>query len=115
MLRFDGQCGGLVFRHIVGGPEAIEDVQTEILAERLDRALAAWDGLWAQVAPVLLDEPLAKMAGQLARVHALRGADAVHLAAAQATGSDLLLSADRQLCAAAQRCGLGVIDLDQAT
>jgi hypothetical protein len=86
-----------------------------LTASGLERTLAAWDGLWAQVAPVLLDEPLARTAGELARVHALRGADAVHLAAAQATGSDLLLSADRQLCAAAQRCGLGTIDLDQAT
>jgi uncharacterized protein len=86
-----------------------------LTAPGLERALAAWDGLWAQVAPVLLDEPLAKTSGELARVHALRGADAVHLAAAQATGSDLLLSADRQLCAAAKRCGFGVIDLDNAT
>ncbi len=84
-----------------------------LTAPGLERALATWDGLWAQVAPVLLDEPLAKTAGELARVHALRGADAVHLAAAQATGSDLLLSADRQLCAAAQRCGIGIVELDQ--
>jgi uncharacterized protein len=81
----------------------------------LGRALGTWDGLWGQVAPVLLDEPLARAAGGLAQVHALRGADAVHLAAAQASGSDLLLSADRQLCAAAQRCGIGIIDLDRMT
>jgi uncharacterized protein len=81
----------------------------------LERALATWDGLWAQVAPVLLDEPLAKVAGELAQAHALRGADAVHLAAAQATGCDLLLSADRKLCEAAQRCGIGIIDLDLTT
>lgn len=81
----------------------------------LGRALRSWDGLWAQVAPVVLDESLAKTAGELARVHALRGADAVHLAAAQATGSDLLLSADRDLCAAAQRCGIATIELNHPT
>jgi predicted nucleic acid-binding protein len=86
-----------------------------LTAPGLERALDAWDGLWAQVAPVVLDDPLAKTAGELARLHALRGADAVHLAAAQVTGSDLLLSADRQLCAAARRCGLGIIDLNQVT
>ena len=49
----------------------------------LGRALRSWDALWAQVAPVVLDESLAKTAGELARVHALRGADAVHLATAR--------------------------------
>jgi hypothetical protein len=47
-------------------------------------------------------------------VHALRGADAVHLAAAQATGGDLLLSADRDLWAAAQRCGVVTLELNDS-
>jgi uncharacterized protein len=81
----------------------------------LGRALEAWEAVWGQLAPVLLDEQLAKVAGELVRIHALRGADAVHLAAAQATGSDVLLSADRDLCAAAVRCGIGIIDLNQPT
>lgn len=81
----------------------------------LGRALRSWDALWAQVAPVVLDEALAKTAGDLARVHALRGADAVHLAAARAAGSDLLLSADRELCAAARRCGIATIELNDPT
>jgi uncharacterized protein len=81
----------------------------------LGRALRSWEGLWAQAAPVVLDEPLAKTAGRLARVHALRGADAVHLAAAQATGSDLLLSSDSDLCTAAQRCGIAAVDLNDPT
>jgi uncharacterized protein len=81
----------------------------------LGRALRSWDALWAQVAPIVLDEALAKTAGELARVHALRGADAGHLAAAQATGSDLLLSADRDLCAAAQRCGMATVELNDLT
>jgi uncharacterized protein len=81
----------------------------------LQRALTAWEELWAQVAPVVLDEPLARSAGELARAHALRGADAVHLAVARATGCDLVLSADVALCAAAERCGMAVVDLNEAT
>lgn len=77
----------------------------------LERALDAWDALWAQLDPVVLDEPLARDAGELARAHALRGADAVHLAVAQATGCDLLLSADAALCAAARRSGMAIVDL----
>lgn len=81
----------------------------------LQRALEAWDELWSQLAPVVLDERLAKTAGEMARVHALRGADAVHLAVAQASGCDLLLSADLALCAAAERCGMATVDLNEAT
>jgi uncharacterized protein len=84
----------------------------ELTEPAFGRALRSWDGLWAQIAPVALDEPLAKTAGELAHLHALNGADAVHLAAAQATGSDLLLSADRNLCAAAQRCGMATVELN---
>jgi len=78
----------------------------------LQRALTAWDQLW--LVPVALDEPLARAAGELARVHALRGADAVHLAAARATGCDLMLSADMALCAAADRCGMAIVELNEA-
>jgi uncharacterized protein len=78
----------------------------------LGRALAAWDKLWEQLLPVVLDEPMAKEAGTLARIHALRGADAVQLAAARVTSCDLLLSADIDLCAAAERCGLAVVNLN---
>ena len=86
-----------------------------LTAPGLARTLEAWDELWAQLAPVVLDEPLAKAAGELARTHALHGADAVHLAVAQAAGCDLLLSADVALCAAAERCGLATVDLKRAT
>lgn len=76
--------------------------------------MRSWDGLWVQVVSVVLEEPPAKAAGELASVHALRGADAVHLAAAGAMGSDLLLSADRDLCAAAWRCGMAIVELNDS-
>lgn len=37
----------------------------------------------------------------------------MHLAAAQATGCDLLLSADEALFTAAKRCGIDVVNLDE--
>lgn len=83
------------------------------LTERaLERALTAWGELSAQLSLVVLDEPLARSAGKLARLHSLRGADAVHLAAAHASGCDVLLSADDALCQAAGRNGMATIDLN---
>jgi predicted nucleic acid-binding protein len=43
---------------------------------------------------------------QLTDLHGLRGYDAVHLAAARAVGSDVLTSADNDLCDAAEREGI---------
>lgn len=44
------------------------------------RAEAAWEDYWASTRPVELTEPVTAHAGRLAGQHALRGADAVHLA-----------------------------------
>jgi uncharacterized protein len=74
----------------------------------LDDAERAWDGYWAATRPVELTAAVEQHAGQLARAHALRGADAVHLASALAIGDpDLILTAwDRRLHAGAQAAGL---------
>jgi predicted nucleic acid-binding protein len=48
----------------------------------LDTAENAWGQYWAAVRPVELTPAVEHHAGQLARSHALRGADAVHLASA---------------------------------
>ena len=45
---------------------------------------------------------------ELAELHGLRGYDAVHLAAARLVGSDMLTSADVDLCRAAEREGIPV-------
>jgi len=60
-------------------------------ANRLDaadqrRAEAAWEGYWASTRPVELTEPVTAHAGRLTGQHALRGADAVHLASLFAVG-----------------------------
>ena len=56
---------------------------------------------------------LARRAAQLAEDHALRGYDAVHLAAAEASSDESLVvvSADLDFCAAASALGLSVADL----
>jgi uncharacterized protein len=51
-------------------------------------ALRDWESLWAGVRSVDLGESIARVAGHLAGEHALRGADAVHLATVAAVGFD---------------------------
>jgi predicted nucleic acid-binding protein len=67
-----------------------------LTAPGLRLAKTAWETLW----------------DELAEREALRGYDAVHLAAALVAGCDLLLCADAALCAAGRRRGLPVVDLD---
>ena len=70
----------------------------------------AWERYWASVRPVELTAAVERQAGQLARTHALRSADAVHLASALALAdSDLVIAAwDRRLHAGAATAGLHV-------
>ena len=76
----------------------------------LDAAEQAWDGYWAATRTVELTAAVEQHAGQLARVHALRGADAVHLASALAIGDpDLVVAVwDRRLHAGAKAAGVRV-------
>ena len=73
-------------------------------AERL------WEDYWASIRPVELTAALERSAGDLARRHALRGADAVHLASALALDDPGLVVVvwDRRLHAGAVDAGLGV-------
>lgn len=73
-------------------------------------ALARWDELWSAVRAVELTRAVERGAGRLARTHALRGADAVHLASALAVaaGNVVLVGWDRRLAAAAEAAGLRV-------
>ena len=57
---------------------------------------------------VAITDDLIAQAAELADGEALRGYDAVHLAAAVTIGADVLTSADRELCSAAERRGLHV-------
>ncbi len=62
-------------------------------AHRLDpvgkqHAEAAWEGYWSSTRAVELSESVTRRAGELASQHALRGADAVHLASVLAVGAE---------------------------
>jgi uncharacterized protein len=59
----------------------------------LDLAERAWQEYWAATRKVELTSAVEQHAGQLARDHGLRGADAIHLASALATGDPELIVA----------------------
>jgi uncharacterized protein len=82
----------------------------DITEAELDAAERDWDGYWAAVRPVELTAAVERHAGQLARDHALGGADAAHLAGVLAVGDpDLILAVwDRRLHAGAQAAGCRV-------
>lgn len=77
-------------------------------------ALDSWDAYWAAVRPVELTAAVEQRAGRLARQHALRGADAVHLASALALeDSDLVFAAwDGRLARAARTVHLAIAPAD---
>ncbi|MGH7911064.1 MAG: type II toxin-antitoxin system VapC family toxin [Candidatus Dormibacteraceae bacterium] len=62
--------------------------------------------LWPQLTVVHVDDDLVKHAGDLAEQESLRADNAVHLAAAIAAGSDLVVTGDQQLLRAAANQGL---------
>jgi uncharacterized protein len=82
----------------------------DLTDHELDEAEQAWEGYWAATRPVELTAAVERNAGQLARSHALRGADAVHLASALAIGDpDLVIAVwDRRLHCGALAAGIRV-------
>jgi uncharacterized protein len=83
-----------------------------LLAEELAGAVAALGELYEQLALLEVDDELVRRAGALAELHALRGYDAVHLAAAERVADDemVLVACDRELLAAAATLGLALAD-----
>jgi uncharacterized protein len=77
---------------------------------QLADAERAWENYWAATRPVELTAAVGQRAGDLARTHALRGADAVHLASALALGDpDLIVAVwDTRLHVGAKAVGLRV-------
>jgi hypothetical protein len=82
----------------------------DLSQDDLDAAEHAWEQYWAAVRPVELTAAVERHAGRLARSHALRGADAVHLASALAIGDpDLIIAVwDRRLHTGAATAGLHI-------
>lgn len=73
-------------------------------------AATEWEIFWASMRPVELTAHVERSAGELASLHHLRGADAVHLASAVAVGQGGLIVAawDRRLHAGVIAAGLSV-------
>jgi predicted nucleic acid-binding protein len=93
-------------------PEVRAALAAAARAGRLDptqqlRAETLWEDFWAATWAVELTEAVAAQAGDLAGLHALRGADAVHLASLLAVGAaDVLFAVwDQRLRAGAEAEG----------
>jgi len=76
----------------------------------LKRAVAELLGLYGQLDLVEVTDALVRRAGPLAETHALRGYDALHLAAAEFVADNELVfvSGDASLCQAANDLGMQV-------
>ncbi len=82
----------------------------DLTESELAEAERDWEDFWAATRPVELTTTVEHHAGHLAHAHALRGAEAVHLASALAVGAPGLIIAawDRRLHTGAQAAGCGV-------
>lgn len=71
-------------------------------------AIDEWKTFWSSMRPIELSSDVETVAGELAALHRLRGADAVHLASALALGSDEVTMAvwDQRLHTGAATVGL---------
>jgi hypothetical protein len=74
-------------------------------------ARAELEALFADLGLVAASADLLRQAGDLAETHALRGCDAVHLAAAMADDRTVMVTADRHLRTAARDLGLATANL----
>lgn len=109
--------GGTLCTSSLAYPEARAGLASQRRARRLRatpyaRALADLDADWGAVTVLELSEPLALLAGGLAEAHALKGADAAHLATALYLAREpegaVLLTFDTALELAARTVGVAV-------
>jgi predicted nucleic acid-binding protein len=86
----------------------------DLTSAALAEAEAVWDEYWAATRPIELTGAVERHAGVLAREHALRGSDAVHLAGALAVEDPELVVAvwDQRLHVAARTLGMRVAPRD---
>lgn len=84
-----------------------------VTARKLRSAVDDLDGRCEQIHMLDVDVALARRAGDLAELHALRGYDAVHLAAAHRVNDAelVIVAGDRPLLAAAAAAGLATASI----
>jgi uncharacterized protein len=80
-------------------PAQYRRIKQDLVADLADARLC-------DITPALL-----QFAVQALEASALRGMDAIHIAAAQATEAEVFVSADARQCAAARASGLRVVEL----
>ena len=82
----------------------------DLTESEVTAAADEWETFWASMRPIELSADVEKVAGELASVHRLRGADAVHLASALALApADVTVAVwDKRLHAGAAAVGLAV-------
>lgn len=80
-----------------------------ITLDDLNEAEVGLDELWSQLHVVDVDEDLIRGAADLARQHALRGYDAIHLSAAVRVGALVMAVSDGRLARAGADLGLAVV------
>ncbi|MFT7600285.1 MAG: putative nucleic acid-binding protein [Acidimicrobiales bacterium] len=80
----------------------------DLTASDASAAADEWEIFWSSMRPIELSADVERVAGELAVLHRLRGADAVHLASALALGSPEVIVAawDKRLHAGAAAVGL---------
>lgn len=96
-------------------PEARAGLAAALRGGRVPRRVypgrkAALEVLWRELDIVEITPAVAQSAGHLAEEHALRGYDAVHLAAALHIRADVMVTADDELLGAAAGFRLGIVD-----
>lgn len=96
--------------------EARAAVASAVRRGRLTRSRSALvvdelDAAWEEVAAADVDGVITQLAGSIAQMHALRGADAVHLATAlgSRSGDMVFVTWDRRLAQGAQAAGFVVV------
>ena len=82
----------------------------DLTESEVTAAADEWETFWASMRPIELSADVEKVAGELASLHRLRGADAVHLASALALApADVTVAVwDKRLHAGAAAVGLAV-------
>jgi predicted nucleic acid-binding protein len=79
----------------------------EIVRMKASQAIKELEEDWYNVfAKIPLDESLAETAASIALEYSLKGADAVHLASAQATSVELFVASDDRLIRVAKKLGI---------
>lgn len=94
----------------VCGALAAAERNHQLTTDLHEVARTLWDRYWNAMRPIEITDRIARRAGELAREHALRGSDAVHLASALVLDVDDLVVAawDRRMRAGAVAAAMSV-------